>query len=90
MERRIEPYMIGKSLRRTFSHIHLFIGVIESLTHEGRGRFAVPRQICSEQPVAAIDNLTIDQARFSHKLMRFDRTSSVDVENFVPVSHEPV
>src|ERR1700690_1536750 len=44
----------------------------------------------SEQPVAAIDDLAIDQPRFGHKLMLLDWPGSINMENLVSVSHQPV
>src|SRR5580693_8687629 len=63
---------------------------IESLNQDGGKRCSMNGDVCSEQAIAAIDNLAIDQPRFGHELMLLDRPGSVDVEDFMSVSHQPV
>ena len=46
--------------------------------------------VCLEQAIATINHLAIDQPRFSRELMFLDGPGSVDVKDFVAVSHQPV
>jgi len=44
----------------------------------------------SEEAVAAVNNLPVDQTSLWHQLVRSDRTDAVNMEDFMSMSHQPI